>query len=487
MRSKTFGIGVLGIVIGVLLSTAVVLAGSLNPAAGPTETGSQMFSLQQIYDRLESGAVGNKTTTFPEPPAGPGGAMRTLDEIMTAAPALDAANGTTAANVASGKTFWGLTAEAWGPQIGTAGGGGTYNAGVPKTGAGAISGYPLVAGEDGLLQKGVAWPNPRFTDNSNGTVTDNLTGLIWLKNANCANATREWDTAPTDVASLNSAGTMNSNNCGDTSNSGSHQTDWRLPNVRELQSIVHYGFLDPAVPNTAGTGQWTAGDPFTGVQSNYYWTSTTYAGSAAYAWDVGLYYGFIEVSGKGATLYVWAVRGGDSGAGSDPTCTDGVKNGDETGVDCGGSCGVCGAGQMCTQHSDCQSRVCSGGLCEAPTCTDGVRNGDETDVDCGGSCATKCADSKACYVANDCQSLQCTGGRCQTPSCTDGVKNGDETDADCGGSCPGCYTGKMCTLQSDCQSIVCIGGLCQAATCIDGAKNGDETGVDCGGSCPSCP
>ena len=40
MRSKTFGIGVLGIVIGVLLSTAVVLAGSLNPAAGPTETGS---------------------------------------------------------------------------------------------------------------------------------------------------------------------------------------------------------------------------------------------------------------------------------------------------------------------------------------------------------------------------------------------------------------------------------------------------------------
>jgi hypothetical protein len=32
---------------------------------------------------------------------------------------------------------------------------------------------------------GVAWPNPRFTDNSDGTVTDNLTGLIWLKNANC--------------------------------------------------------------------------------------------------------------------------------------------------------------------------------------------------------------------------------------------------------------------------------------------------------------
>ena len=41
-------------------------------------------------------------------------------------------------------------------------------------------------GQDGEIKAGVAWPSPRFTDNSNGTVTDNLTGLIWLKNANCA-------------------------------------------------------------------------------------------------------------------------------------------------------------------------------------------------------------------------------------------------------------------------------------------------------------
>src|SRR5210317_2432615 len=39
--------------------------------------------------------------------------------------------------------------------------------------------------DDGDLKKGVAWPDPRFTDNDNGTVTDNLTGLIWLKKANC--------------------------------------------------------------------------------------------------------------------------------------------------------------------------------------------------------------------------------------------------------------------------------------------------------------
>ena len=40
-------------------------------------------------------------------------------------------------------------------------------------------------GDDGDLQKGVMWPVPRFTDNGSGTVTDNLTGLIWLKDANC--------------------------------------------------------------------------------------------------------------------------------------------------------------------------------------------------------------------------------------------------------------------------------------------------------------
>ncbi len=52
---------------------------------------------------------------------------------------------------------------------------------VPKTGQ--TTSY--ATGDDGILQKGVVWPIPRFKDNNNGTVTDNLTGLIWLKNANC--------------------------------------------------------------------------------------------------------------------------------------------------------------------------------------------------------------------------------------------------------------------------------------------------------------
>ena len=52
---------------------------------------------------------------------------------------------------------------------------------VPKTGRQHRMQPAMMA----TTKKGVAWPNPRFTDNGNGTVTDNLTGLIWLKNANC--------------------------------------------------------------------------------------------------------------------------------------------------------------------------------------------------------------------------------------------------------------------------------------------------------------
>lgn len=107
--------------------------------------------------------------------------------------------------------------------------------------------------------------------------------------------------------------------------------------------------------------------------------------------------------------------GGDGGgsssgdAGKTETCSDKVKNQDETDVDCGGSkCGKCEVPQACKAAADCKSGICTGGKCEAaPTCTDTVLNGTETDVDCGGSTCNKCADSKACKVASDCTSGLC--------------------------------------------------------------------------------
>jgi len=169
---------------------------------------------------------------------------------------------------------------------------------VEKTGQTVSYG---VSGDDADLEKGVAWPNPRFTDNINGTVTDNLTGLIWLKDANCFGE-RTWVQALADCNGLNSG------ECGLTD--GSVAGDWRLPNSNELASLLHKGYYDPAVPNTAGTGQWTAGDPFNSLQSNVYWSSTTYAVSTDYAWYVNLYDGFVGLGIKTNPNYVWPVRGG---------------------------------------------------------------------------------------------------------------------------------------------------------------------------------
>ena len=178
---------------------------------------------------------------------------------------------------------------------------------VPRTGQ--TTSYAV--GDDGTLQEGVPLPTPRFTDNGNGTVTDNLTKLIWLKNANCTDPVGGID---------KSSGTLNwgnaltwSNNlasgfCGLTD--GSTVGQWRLPNVRELQSLVDYAYSDPAISNSAGTGQCSPGDPFDDLQPYLYWSSTTNAGYSLGAWSVYFSGGLVTSSNKTNYLSVLAVRGG---------------------------------------------------------------------------------------------------------------------------------------------------------------------------------
>jgi hypothetical protein len=172
-----------------------------------------------------------------------------------------------------------------------------------------------------------------------------------------------------------------------------------------------------------------------------------------------------------------------------PTCSDGVRDGTETAIDCGGSCGPCPVGGPCTGAADCQSKLCVSGQCQAATCSDGVQDGYESDVDCGGGQCSGCAAGQKCLGGYMCQSGECDTGRCVT--CSDGLKNGTETDIDCGGAfCPACAIGKQCVYtQSDCgPGAGCVLGRCQAATCTDGVKDGTETGVDCGGgTCAPCP
>lgn len=161
---------------------------------------------------------------------------------------------------------------------------------VQLPGTGQSSSYEI--NDDGALQKGVAWPSPRFTDNTNGTVTDNLTGLIWLKNANCFDML--WAAALKGISSLANG------QCGLTDSSAAGQ--WRLPNVKELESLVNMGQSNIAA--------WLNMQGFRSVQSAHYWSSSTYAPSTSDAWYVNMSDGHTYWGNKSVGYYAWPVRSG---------------------------------------------------------------------------------------------------------------------------------------------------------------------------------
>jgi hypothetical protein len=134
----------------------------------------------------------------------------------------------------------------------------------------------------------------------------------------------------------------------------------------------------------------------------------------------------------------------------------------ESDLDCGGAdCHGCSYGQHCNYSSDCVEGQCILAVCQEPGCSNQVQDGDETGVDCGGSCSP-CRDGQPCLVDGDCESNVCgTDTLCASASCHDGVRNGDEQDTDCGGPfCDGCGIGSPCMVPADCQS-----GLCTDMTC----------------------
>jgi hypothetical protein len=141
-------------------------------------------------------------------------------------------------------------------------------------------------GQDGDIQAGVAWPNPRFNDNGDGTVTDNLTGLMWTKDLNQAGtSTLTWQQALDYIKTVNV---------------GEH-TDWRLPNIIELRSVFDYSKDMPALPD---------GTPFINMQSYSYWSSTTCANNSNSAWNVWSGNGLMAFENKSRYFSVWPVRDG---------------------------------------------------------------------------------------------------------------------------------------------------------------------------------
>jgi len=153
-------------------------------------------------------------------------------------------------------------------------------------------------GDDGALQKGVAWPNPRFTPNGDGTVTDNLTGLMWMQDADAGNDCHGPDAGGEIWATaLASAATCNENKF-------AGYTDWRLPNLNELHSLIDWGQLNPALP---------VGHPFTHVTLDAYWSSTSVrtAGASPSAWRMYGSSGYKDAAAKATQFcFVWPVRGG---------------------------------------------------------------------------------------------------------------------------------------------------------------------------------
>jgi hypothetical protein len=170
-------------------------------------------------------------------------------------------------------------------------------------------------GDDAANAAGVAWPTTRFTNNNDGTVTDNLTGLLWLKDAGCL-GTALWDSA------LIAANRLGHGTCG--LSDGSTAGDWRLPNVNELESLVDIGQSMPAL---------SAGHPFTGV-ADVYWSSTTYSAAPSLAmairlsdgrWINGATDGGNDNKKTASTNSVWAVKSG--GTGKVQVLATGVYNG----------------------------------------------------------------------------------------------------------------------------------------------------------------
>ncbi len=218
------------------------------------------------------------------------------------------------------------------------------------------------------------------------------------------------------------------------------------------------------------------------------------------------------------------------------SCTNTKLDGDELGVDCGGSlckkcdgadcladpectseicfqrkcappgtktCGVglpdlCVDGKRCQTDTDCASDVCDAARCVPVTPaahSDGRRNAGETGVDCGGSIkATRvCLQGQGCVDVTDCESTICDATRkCGASTHVDGKLSPSigETDVDCGGTMPDslgnpalkCASTKTCKVADDCDSGRCTAGVCEPR--MAGRRDGDESDVDCGGTVP---
>ncbi|MBI9075634.1 MAG: DUF1566 domain-containing protein [Desulfatibacillum sp.] len=137
---------------------------------------------------------------------------------------------------------------------------------------------------------GRPWPSPRFHEEGQ-TVIDNLTGLVWTQDAAVSMFPMIWADAFDLVARMNKIQAYG-------------YSDWRVPNRRELFSLISHVRSNPALPQ---------GHPFVNTLSGWYWTSTTLTRMAVEAWQVNLGSGRVSTGMKHEMAMIWPARGGDKG------------------------------------------------------------------------------------------------------------------------------------------------------------------------------
>ena len=283
--SKTYKI--LAVICSVIVTAAIgyliVWAGNLNPPGTPADT---MYTLDDIYHRLDKDA-GAPSSWGLNPSASPTGTMHTLEDIYNKTPDFRTNPGTAVVDdVCNSATFYKDSAtKLTGTRTACS------NSSLPDTGQ--TSSYTETYGEDNdyTSANSTSTCNPSFTDNGDGTITDNCTGLMWKKcsepdtsTTTCGgtHSTYTWENALTQCEGLSFAG----------------YTDWRLPNVKELISIVNYQNYNPAINTTY----------FPSTVAHSYWSGTTVY-VTTYAWYVDFYDGKVNGLNKTNVDYVRCVRG----------------------------------------------------------------------------------------------------------------------------------------------------------------------------------
>ena len=156
--------------------------------------------------------------------------------------------------------------------------------------------------DDGYYQKG---HDPLYVrDDGDNIVKDNITGLEWQDDLAAKTVTKQWLT-DTNYDDCHDNGNNCENTLGDTAATycsnlvlGGHE-DWRLPTADELVGIIDKDKINPAIDNA-----------FQNTVSDYYWSSTTYAGGSLNAWIVYFYNGRQFGRAKTNSYYVRCVRAG---------------------------------------------------------------------------------------------------------------------------------------------------------------------------------